>query len=161
MGCALVLTTFNVGQATEDNINTNNNSYNYTDISSDKYLQLAKQEFSKLEDIVKTKSPEDNIPILKNTNETFSCVTKTLQNLIINVDSQSKIFTPEVVLKQALVYCFSILDYSRKQLDNAQNDPGIDYLTRESLEKQIKNCRLVYNQCLKIVCHLITYRSTK
>ena len=161
LSCALVLTTFNVGQATEDNINTNNNSYNYTDISSDKYLQLAKQEFSKLEDIVKTKLPEDNIPILKNTNETLSVVSNTMQNLIINVDSQSKIFTSECVLQQALVHCFSMLDYNREQLKNEKNDPGIDYLTKKRLQKQINKLHLVYEQCLKIVCHLITYRSTK
>ncbi|MBQ9441146.1 MAG: hypothetical protein IJU54_01960, partial [Alphaproteobacteria bacterium] len=60
----------------------------------------------------------------------------------------------------ALVYCFSMLEDKITKLNNAADDPGIDYLTRDSLEKQIKNCHLVYNQCLKIVCHLITYRST-
>ena len=156
LSCALVLTTFNAGQATEENIN----SYDSTDMSCNKHLQLAKQEFSKLENIVKTKSPEDNMPILKNTNRTFSRVSNTMQNLINNVVVQPKIFKSETVLKQALVYCFSMLEDKITKLNNAADDPGIDYLTRDSLEKQIKNCHLVYNQCLKIVCHLITYRST-
>ena len=111
--------------------------------------------------MLQTKLPEDNIPILKNTNETLSVVSNTMQNLIINVDSQSKIFTSECVLQQALVHCFSMLDYNREQLKNAKNDPGIDYLTKKRSQKQIKKLDLVFKQCLKIVCHLITYRSTK
>ena len=161
LSCALVLTTFNVGQATEDNINTNNNSYNYTDISPDKHLQLAKQEFSKLENRVQIKLPEDNMPILKRTNETFSHVSTVLQNLINSVDSQLKIFKPEVVLQQAIEYCFLDLRDISKQLNNIKNDLNIDYLTKKRSQKQIKKLDLVFKQCLKIVCHLITYRSTK
>ncbi len=161
LSCALVLTTFNAGQATEDNINTNNNSYNYTDISPDKHLQLAKQEFSKLENRVQIKLPEDNMPILKRTNETFSHVSTVLQNLINSVDSQLKIFKPEVVLQQAIEYCFLDLRDISKQLNNIKNDLNIDYLTKKRSQKQIKKLDLVFKQCLKIVCHLITYRSTK
>ena len=101
------------------------------------------------------------MPILKRTNETFSHVSTVLQNLINSVDSQLKIFKPEVVLQQAIEYCFLDLRDISKQLNNIKNDLNIDYLTKKRSQKQIKKLDLVFKQCLKIVCHLITYRSTK